>query len=246
MCPHGSDSKSKESERKALEEAFAHDEEIIDDKDLPEDAVEKEQKPPKPENEIAPGEALNRIIEGNKRYIEGVARRHDFVNEREALVGGQNPYVAVLSCADSRIAPEYAFDSGRGDVFAVRVAGNYVTTDGLASLEYAVAVLRTPLLIVLGHERCGAIDAAVKCVKDDVRFPGQIGRLAEALSPVVKHVLDEAGDDTTDRTIIKNIEESVKDLTERSEILAAAVKENALKIVGGIYRLKTGKVDFIV
>jgi len=92
--------------------------------------------PPKPENVMTPDDALARLMEGNKRYQQGVAKRHDFAAEREALVGGQNPYAAILSCADSRIAPEYAFDSSRGDLFVVRVAGNIVNPDNIASLEY--------------------------------------------------------------------------------------------------------------
>ncbi len=111
---------------------------------------------PKPANDLSPQLALQRLMDGNQRYVDGVTKRHDFMSEREALVGGQNPFVAVLSCADSRIAPEYAFDTARGDLFAVRVAGNFVTDNGLASLEYAVAVLGTPLIMVLGHDMCVA------------------------------------------------------------------------------------------
>ncbi len=114
--------------------------------------------PPKPENVMMPDAALARLMEGNKRYQKGVAKRHDFIAEREALVAGQNPYAGILSCADSRIAPEYAFDSGRGDLFVVRVAGNFANPDGIASFEYAVEVLKTPLLLVLGHESCGAVN----------------------------------------------------------------------------------------
>ena len=113
--------------------------------------------PPKPENVMTPDEALARLMEGNRRYQKGIAKRHDFVAEREALVGGQNPYAAILSCADSRIAPEYAFDSSRGDLFVVRVAGNFANPDNIASMEYAVEVLKTPLILVLCHEACGAV-----------------------------------------------------------------------------------------
>ena len=84
---------------------------------------------PKPQNDIPPDAALDRLMKGNARYVEGVSRRHDFKSEREALVGGQNPFAGVLSCADSRIAPEYAFDSGRGDLFVCRVAGNFANDD---------------------------------------------------------------------------------------------------------------------
>jgi carbonic anhydrase len=102
--------------------------------------------PPKPENVLSPDAALERLRQGNRRYVEGVSKRHDFKHEREALAGGQNPYAGILSCADSRIAPEYAFDSGRGDLFVCRVAGNFANTDSVASLEYAVAVLGAPQL----------------------------------------------------------------------------------------------------
>ena len=121
--------------------------------------------PPKPENVLSPDAALDRLKKGNDRYVQGLSKRHDFKNEREALATGQNPYAGILSCADSRIAPEYAFDAGRGDLFVCRVAGNFVNAYVLASFEYAVQVLNTPLLMVLGHQACGAVDAAIKSIK---------------------------------------------------------------------------------
>src|SRR5271167_3600676 len=114
--------------------------------------------PPKPQNMVSPDGALHRLMAGNARYVAGLAKRHDFTHEREALTRGQNPFAGILSCADSRIVPEYAFDTGRGDLFVCRVAGNFLNTDVVASFEYAVQVLHTPLLMVLGHESCGAVD----------------------------------------------------------------------------------------
>src|ERR1700761_9240360 len=130
-------------------------------------ALAKEKASPKPQNDIPPDAALDRLMKGNARYVEGVAHRHDFKSEREALAGGQNPFAGILSCADSRIAPEYAFDSGRGDLFVCRVAGNFANSDSIASLEYAVAILPTPMILVLGHDACGAVDATLKAIKDD-------------------------------------------------------------------------------
>src|SRR3979411_2379685 len=127
--------------------------------------------PPKPQNVLSPDASLERLLKGNARYVEGVSLRHDFKHEREALVGGQNPYAAILSCADSRIAPEYAFDTGRGDVFVCRVAGNFASDETIASLEYAVAVLQVPLILVLGHDSCGAVDATIKSLRDDPTRP---------------------------------------------------------------------------
>ena len=123
------------------------------------------------------GRALERLMKGNERYVEGVSSRHDFKTEREALAGGQNPFAAILSCADSRIAPEYAFDSGRGDLFVCRVAGNFANDDTIASLEYGVAVLNSPLILVLGHDSCGAVDATIKSLKDNTTLPGHLPSL---------------------------------------------------------------------
>jgi carbonic anhydrase len=116
-------------------------------------------------------------MKGNGRYVKGVTRRHDFKHEREVLTKGQNSYAGVLSCADSRIAPEYVFDSGRGDLFVCRVAGNFLNDHVVASFEYAVQVLNTPLLLVLGHQACGAVDAAIKSIKDITTLPGHLQSL---------------------------------------------------------------------
>ncbi len=141
---------------------------------------------------MSPAAALDRLMKGNARYVEGVSRRHDFKSEREALVGGQNPFASILSCADSRIAPEYAFDSGRGDLFVCRVAGNFANDDTVASLEYGVAVLNSPLILVLGHDSCGAVDATIKSLKDNTTLPGHLPSLVNALAPAVKAVADQA------------------------------------------------------
>src|SRR6202022_1174369 len=137
----------------------------------------KEGKTPKPQNVVSPDASLELLMKGNKRYVEGDSRRHDFKREREALVGGQNPYAGILSCADSRIAPEYAFDSGRGDLFVCRVAGNFANSDTIASMEYAVAMLGTPLIMVLGHDACGAVGATIKSLKDNITLPGHLPSL---------------------------------------------------------------------
>ena len=200
--------------------------------------------PPKPENVISPDASLKRLMEGNERYVGGLARRHDFKNQREALAGGQNPYAAILSCADSRIAPEYAFDSARGDLFVCRVAGNFANEETVASLEYAVAVLATPLILVLGHEACGAVDATIKSLKDGKPLPGHMPSLVAGLSPSVKVVADQPGN-ALDNAILQNVKDTVAKLKAAAPILSAAVEQNKIKVVGGIYRLKSGKVDMV-
>jgi len=209
-----------------------------------EDDDEKKKKPPKPENVISPDASLKRLMDGNARYVGGVARRHDFKHEREALAGGQNPFAGILSCADSRIAPEYAFDSARGDLFVCRLAGNFANDDSIASLEYGVAVLNVPLILVLGHDACGAVDATIKSLKDNTTLPGHLPSLVTALSPAVKAVSGKGGD-VLDNAIRQNVIDNVAKLKSATPILSAAVEQNKLKVVGGIYRLKDGKVDMV-
>src|SRR3954453_12128779 len=190
--------------------------------------------PPKPQNAISPAAALDRLMKGNARYVAGVSRRHDFTHEREALAGGQNPYASILSCADSRIAPEYAFDSGRGDLFVCRVAGNFANDDTVASLEYGVAVLGGPLILVLGHDACGAIDATIKSLKDDKPPPGHIPSLVNALAPAVKASAQQSGNHV-DNAIRQNVIDNIAKLKSAAPILNAAVEQNKLKVVGGTY-----------
>jgi carbonic anhydrase len=200
--------------------------------------------PPKPQNAISPDEALERLMKGNARYVEGISKRHDFKHEREALSGGQNPYASILSCADSRIAPEYAFDSGRGDLFVCRVAGNFANDDVVASLEYSVAVLGSPFIMVLGHESCGAVDATIKSLKDNTTLPGHLPSLVSALAPAVKAVTGLPGDLLINATK-RNVIDTIAKLKAATPILSEAVAKGKIKIVGGVYRLGDGKVEMV-
>lgn len=200
--------------------------------------------PPKPQNVMTPAASLERLLKGNERYVEGVSRRHDFKHEREALAGGQNPFAAILSCADSRIAPEYAFDSSRGDLFVCRVAGNFANNESVASLEYAVAELGTPLILVLGHDACGAVNATIKSLKDGTTLPGRLPSLVEGIAPAVKAVSQQGGD-TLANAIKKNVVDNVIKLSSATPILSAAVEQGKLKVAGGIYRLKDGRVEMV-
>jgi carbonic anhydrase len=200
--------------------------------------------PPKPQNVLSPDASLDRLVKGNARYVEGLSLRHDFKHEREALAGGQNPYAAILSCADSRIAPEYAFDSGRGDLFVCRVAGNFANAETVASLEYSVAVLNTPLILVLGHDSCGAVDAAIKSLKDDTTLPGHLPSLVTGLAPAVKAVLQQGGD-TLSKAIRQNVVDTIAKLSSATPILSAAIEQRKIRVVGGIYRLESGRVDMV-
>ena len=200
--------------------------------------------PPKPQNNLSPDAALDRLTKGNARYVKGVTKRHDFKHEREALTAGQNPYAGILSCADSRIGPELAFDTARGDLFVCRLAGNFLNDDVIASFEYGVSVLNVPLLMVLGHQSCGAIDAAMKSIKDGTTLPGHLPSLVTALTPAVKGSAGQPGD-ALDNAIKQNVILTVEKLKSASPIIDKFVTDKKVRVVGGVYRLDTGKVELL-
>ena len=211
---------------------------------VPAQAAKAKKAPPKPQNVIAPDAALDRLMKGNGRYVQGVSRRHDFLHEREALSTGQNPFAAVLSCADSRIAPEYCFDTARGDLFVCRIAGNFASDEMVASLEYAVQVLNTPLIMVLGHEACGAVDATIKSLKDGSTLPGHLPSLVAAIKPAVDAVQGQGGDvlgNATRRNVTLNMEH----LKGATPILSAFVNDKKIRVVGGVYEIRTGQVQLL-
>jgi carbonic anhydrase len=150
-----------------------------------------------------------------------------------------------LSCADSRVSPELCFDEGRGDLFVNRLAGNYVSPDILASIEYGAAVLNAPLIMVLGHTECGAIKASIKADKDNAAFPGHIQTIATSLRGAVKAGQKDGGDLQT-ATTLENIKINVAMLKDSTPLLRQLVQSKKLKVVGGLYHLDTGKVELVV
>jgi len=200
--------------------------------------------PLKPENVISPGAALDRLMQGNHRYVDGVTRRHDFKHERERLAAGQNPFAGILGCSDSRVAPELAFDTSRGDLFVCRVAGNIANADVIASFEYALAILNTPLILVLGHENCGAVDSAIKSIKEGTTLPGHLPSLVDSISPAVKAALDRPGN-VLDTAIEQNVAVNVGRLKAAGPIISKAVDEKKVRIVGAIYHLSSGRVEVL-
>jgi carbonic anhydrase len=134
----------------------------------------------------SPEEALNRLIEGNAAFVADRPKLPDISRERRlALAQGQQPFATLVGCSDSRVGPEQLFGAGLGELFIVRTAGNNVDTAGMGSIEYSVTVLKVPLIVVLGHEKCGAVAAATDVVTKDIRFPGSIGRMIEPIIPAV-------------------------------------------------------------
>ncbi|MEO9060991.1 MAG: carbonic anhydrase [Nitrosospira sp.] len=200
--------------------------------------------PPLPENVLSADEALARLMAGNARYVAGQSSPLEFSEDRPALVSGQNPYASILSCSDSRVSPEFCFDEQRGDLFVARVAGNYLTTDFVATLEYAAAVLHTPLIMVLGHENCGAVGAAIDAVDNNKQFPGHIQSLASALAPAVRAAKNISGE-RFENIVRMNVVRNVDKLRKQTPILSKLVSERKILVVGGVYSLKTGKVDLV-
>jgi carbonic anhydrase len=200
--------------------------------------------PPKPSNVLTPDAALTTLMRGNTRYVDGLTRRHDFRSERDILAQGQNPFAAILGCADSRVGPEFAFDAFRGDLFVTRVAGNFANDDIVASLEYAVAELNTPLIMVLGHSGCGAVAATIKSIEQHVTLPGHLPTLVASLTPAVEEAKGKPGDLLTN-AIKDNVSLNVASLRAASPILSAAVQRQALRVVGGYYELASGEVELI-
>lgn len=201
--------------------------------------------PPKPENVMTPDEALARLMQGNARYAKGVETPDSFKTIQSALNSGQNPYACILGCADSRVSPELCFDENQGDLFVTRVAGNFVTTEILASLEYGTAVLNAPLIMVLGHTSCGAVGAAIKATQKNEIFPGHIQTLATAISPAVKEALKKDPKNLADYATRLNVRNNVIKLREATPLISARVSAGKLRVVGGLYDLKTGRVELI-
>ena len=189
----------------------------------------------------SPDAALKRLMDGNQRFVKQKSKHPDQSKARmKEVAQAQHPFATVLSCADSRVAPEILFDEGIGDLFDIRVAGNIVIPEVLGSIEYAVAILGTPVLMVLGHERCGAVTAAVQ----GERLPGHIGSFVKAIKPAISRTKGQSGD-PVDNAVVANVQYQIEKLKRSSTILSERSQDGKLKIVGGRYDLDSGEVTLI-
>jgi carbonic anhydrase len=190
---------------------------------------------------LAADEALARLMAGNQRYVKHKAQHPDeSLARRKELVGGQHPFAVVLGCADSRVAPELLFDQGLGDLFTIRVAGNVVDDDILASIEYAIEHLGTKLIVVLGHEKCGAVSAAV----EGGPAAGHLKALVAAIQPSVEATANDPGD-KIHNCVIANARRVARQIRESEPVLKEYVEGKGLKVVAADYMLDTGKVNLI-
>jgi carbonic anhydrase len=180
------------------------------------------------------------LMAGNQRFVAGKPRAHSLVSLRKKLASAQNPNVIILSCSDSRVAPEVVFDQSLGDLFVVRTAGNIADPVALGSIEYAVANIHSPVLVVLGHQKCGAVSAACSGKK----MPSSsLQAIVDKIDPAVTQAKTYAkGDDLLDAAIKENVQQSAKDVLANSEIIRDAVKAGKLKVFEAEYSLDTGEV----
>jgi carbonic anhydrase len=198
-----------------------------------------------PPNAIAPADALKRLMEGNARYTANALNERDFTSGRAARVQAQYPFAQILSCADSRVSPELLFDQGPGELFVVRVAGNIVSPNLLASLEYGVQFLGVPLILVLGHTKCGAVDAAIKVLKSKAVLPGHLPELVAGIKPAVIVAERTQSGDLLDNAIAENVRRQVTRLKASPPVVEQAYTSKKIGIVGGVYDLATGKVALV-
>jgi len=190
---------------------------------------------------LSPDAALNRLIQGNRRYASHHPRHPDqsFKRQKE-LAAGQHPFAIVLGCSDSRVPPELVFDQGLGDLFVIRVAGETLDDEVIGSIEYAVEHLGAPLVVVLGHEKCGAVQAAV----EGGQLHGHIHALIDPIKPAVAEAKRRGGD-VLSAAIDINTESIVRQLRDSEPILKEAFQHGRLKVVGARYSLGTGVVTWL-
>ena len=196
---------------------------------------------------ISADEAMRVLKAGNVRYAEGKLQHPHQDRARRALTAaqGQHPLATVLTCSDSRVPAEIIFDQGIGDIFVVRVAGNVAATDEVASIEYAVDHLAAPLVVVLGHTQCGAVTA----VLDNDKLPPNIAALVEPIKPAVDKARqdqpDAAKDVLLNAAVKDNVWQAIEDMMKQSPIIREKVKEGKVRVLGAVYEIDTGQVQWL-
>jgi carbonic anhydrase len=192
---------------------------------------------------LTPADALELLKAGNERFVSGTPHSEPYGPRVADFAGGQNPFAVVLGCSDSRVPIETIFDQVPGNVFVVRIAGNFLNDGTLGSIEFAVDVLKAQLVVVLGHARCGAVEAALTFAREGIRQRGHIQGIVDAIVPSVRAAGARSGD-VLEEAIALNVALNVRSLTENSIIIAEPVRTGALQVIGGIYNVATGRVAF--
>jgi carbonic anhydrase len=191
-------------------------------------------------------EALARLVAGNERFVRGEARFPTVQKEILAeLASGQKPYATIVGCSDSRVPPELIFDAGFGELFIIRVAGNVISPEIMGTLQYAGMHLRTPIFVVLGHERCGAVEAALAVKRDGAAMPSRIALLMENILPGLRDLPPASPSDSQLSAAVEaNVRWSMHQILETPEA-KARMAAGSMKLVGAVYELETGRVRFL-
>ena len=192
-----------------------------------------------------PAQAWAKLARGNERFVAGeYSHPHQDAARRDSLTGGQTPFAVFFGCADSRVAAEIIFDRGLGDLFVVRTAGHVIDPGVLGSIEFGVAVLDIPLVVILGHDSCGAVSATVNAVRDGVLPGGYIRDIVERVTPSVL-AARQAGMSTPDEIEAEHVRHTLRLLTERSRLIGDRVDSGRLAVVGATYNLSDGRARIV-
>lgn len=199
---------------------------------------------PTDHQELTPAQVLQALKDGNQRFVHGKTRHHNYLKEKDATAAHQNPHTIVLSCIDSRVPAEIIFDQGIGDIFNARIAGNFVNTDILGSMEFATSVYNSKIILVMGHSSCGAIQSAV----DHVAL-GNITSMLSNIQPAVDSVSGFEDRTSKNKKFVEavarqNVLLAGKTILEKSSIIKSLVESGQVEIVGSMYNLETGAVTF--
>lgn len=199
-----------------------------------------------PTTTLTPDQALAQLEAGNRRYVASPeACVVNMTKRREETAGGQAPWATIVSCADSRVPPELIFGGlSLGELFVVRNAGNTVDTAALGTLEYGAAVLKSPLIVVMGHQSCGAVSAACDVVTKNATYPGAIGPMIEPIVPAAI-AARAAGGNFVEAAVQENVRRTVRRLKAQGPLISDLAGAGKVKIVGAYYNLASGKVDFL-
>ncbi|WP_372696921.1 carbonic anhydrase [Arthrobacter sp. JSM 101049] len=205
-------------------------------------ADESREKTPVP---LTPADAWRKLREGNERFVAGSTNHpNQDASRRSALVNTQHPFAVIFGCSDSRLAAEIIFDVGLGDVFVVRTAGHVPDDAALGSLEYSVALLHVPLIVVLGHDSCGAVTATMEAFDSGEMPPGFIRDLVERITPSVI-TAQRAGITDVNTTVEEHVKQSTHRLVDSSKIISDAVDAGETAVIGVTYRLEEGKAEMV-
>jgi len=196
-------------------------------------------------DQMTPQQAVEILQQGNERFVNNVKRQHDMLSVRDELKDKQHPFASILSCSDSRTTVELIFDQNLGDIFSVRLAGNVASTLAIGSLEFSTQYLGSKLVVVMGHSNCGAVKAACDHFKG-----GNIGEIIQMIDPAVSQEKSEEDNRTSsnpnfvDKVCWQNVHQQIENIKKQSEIISEMIEKKEIGLIGAVYDLATGHVQF--